>query len=366
MNKLGFGFLRFPKKENSYDFAAMNDVVDAAMARGCNYFDTAYSYMDGLNEEWLRKIVVERYPREKYRIATKMAGYLVKTKEDCRRQFDEQKARLGVDYFDVYMLHWLNAKHYAIAEDFDQFGFLRSVKERGEARAIGFSYHDTAELLDEILTAHPEVDYVLLQLNYLDWESASVQSRRCYETVVRHGKKVIVMEPLKGGMLAALPAEAEGVLRKIDPDRSMASFALRFAQSLPAVEIVLSGMNSVAQVQENVQDTAPISEEERHALAEVAEILRRKAAIQCTACGYCLTHCDMKIPIPEYFGLYNELSRSPHDGWKVTPAYERAKAVAPAAACVGCGVCQDHCPQHLAVPRLLAEADKVLAAIPPR
>lgn len=366
MNKLGFGFLRIPKRGEEYDFARMYAVVDAAMARGCTYFDTAYSYLNGQCEEWLRKILVERYPRERFRLATKMAGYLVREKEDCRRQLEEQKMRLGVEYFDVYMLHWLNAKHYAIAQQFDQFGFLRSIKESGEARAIGFSYHDTPELLDEILTAHPEVDYVMLQINYLDWNSASVQSRACYETAVRHGKKVIVMEPIKGGALASLPAEAEAMLRPFDPAAPASSFALRFAQSLPQVELVLSGMNDVAQVEENCRDFTPLTQAEFAALEKVAQLLRSSSAVQCTACGYCVSHCPQAIAIPEYFKLYNELQRSQHDGWKVMPVYEQLRSRADAADCIACGQCSSHCPQHLAVPDLLTKARQALDTVPPR
>ena len=350
MNKLGFGFLRIPQKDGEYDIEGMFPVVDAAMAGGCNYFDTAYSYLNGMSETGLRKALVERYPRESFKIATKLAGYRITDKADCRRQFDEQLQRCGVTYFDVYMLHWLNKKHYAIAEKYDEFGFLQRLKESGEARATGFSYHDTPELLDEILSAHPEVDYVLLQINYLDWDSPAIQSRRCYETAVRHGKKVIVMEPVKGGTLAALPGEAERLLCALSPGQSMSSYALRFAMDLPGVEIVLSGMNQVTQVEDNLQDFEPLTDREREALTQAAGLLNNSVAVGCTACGYCLKYCPKAIPVPEYFKLYNELKRHPGDDWKIVPVYSRMAQKHPAASgCIGCGSCEAHCPQHLSI-----------------
>lgn len=363
MNKLGFGFLRIPKKETGeYDFQKMYPIVDAALAGGCNYFDTAYTYLNGASEEELRKVLVERHPRSSYRIATKMAGYQIKDKSECRKQFDEQLRRCGVQYFDVYMLHWLNKKHYEIAEKYDEFGFLRSVKESGEAKAIGFSYHDTPELLDEILSKHPEVDYVLLQINYLDWDSPAIQSRRCYETAVAHGKKVIVMEPVKGGTLATLPKEAEDLLQAVRPGASMASHALRFAMSLPGVEIVLSGMNDLAQVQDNLQDFDPLTDRDRFALKQVAELLNAGLAVGCTGCGYCLKHCPMHIPIPDYFRLYNEWNRRPGDGWKILPTYRGiTQREAGAAECIGCGSCQAHCPQQLPIPEHLKDLAKAFA-----
>lgn len=227
MNKTGFGFLRLPRlspEENAgIDYGLLNSMVDAFLSLGGDYFDTAYTYLGGASEEAIRRAVVQRHPRASFRIADKLPGWKVTSHEDCQRYFDEQLARCGVDYFDVYLIHWLNAANYQICEEYDEFAFLRRVKQDGKARKIGFSYHDSPELLDRILAEHPETDYVQLQINYLDWDSVSIQSRECYETAVRHEKKVIVMEPVKGGSLATLPAEAAKLLKQMHPRESVAS-----------------------------------------------------------------------------------------------------------------------------------------------
>jgi predicted aldo/keto reductase-like oxidoreductase len=248
------------------------------------------------------------------------------------------------------MLHWLNDENYSIAERYDEFRFLREKKAEGKARRIGFSYHGNATLLEEILTNHPEVDVVLMQLNYLDWESEGIQSRKCYETCLRHGKSVIVMEPVKGGTLASIPGEAEAKLRAVHPDWTPADWALRFVQSLPGVEIALSGMGTVEQVRANIRPFAPLNDAEKAILAEVAEIIRGKTAIGCTGCGYCVTNCPKLIPIPQYIKLYNELTRDPGDDWKIIPTYNQtALAAGKASQCIGCHSCEKHCPQKLTI-----------------
>lgn len=356
MNKLGFGFLRIPKLGDTYNIDGMAPAIDAAMAGGCNYFDTSYTYLDGLSETGLRRHLVERYPRDSYRLANKMAGYMVKERADCRRQFDQQLIRCGVTYFDVYMLHWLTREHYAIAEKYDEFGFLRSLKDSGETRAIGFSYHDTPELLDKILTDHPETDYVLLQLNWLDWDSPTIQSRRCYETAAAHGVKVIVMEPLKGGLLASLPPEAAAILDPLCPGASPVSHAMSFAMGLPEVEIVLSGMNTPAQVMENLRDFPVYGEGSLERFRQAAAVMNRENAVGCTGCGYCLTHCPKGIPIGDFFRFYNETKRYTRDSWKAVQTYKQlCEQAASPADCVGCGSCERHCPQHLPIPKHLAD-----------
>ena len=287
INKLGFGFLRLPKQGEDYDWKLLCDLVDAYMAQGGVYFDTCYTYLNGMSEEGIRRCVAERKERSSFQVAEKLPGYLCKTYEDCQKYFEEELKRCGVDYFDVYMLHWLNGDNYRIAEQLDQFRFLREQKEKGTAKRIGFSYHDDSALLEEILTAHPEVDLVQLQINYLDWDSAGIESRKCYETAVRHGKKVLVMEPVKGGTLASLPAEAEEMLRRVHPDWSPADWALRFVQSLAQVEICLSGMNAMEQVNANIAPFQPLTEEERQLLLDIRPIIVGKTAIGCTGCRYC-------------------------------------------------------------------------------
>lgn len=361
MNKLGFGFLRFPMENDEVRYDILTPMVDAFFAGGGTYVDTSYTYLNGKSEEAVRKTVVERYARDRYILANKVPGYQVKERADLYRMFEESLNRCGVEYFDVYMLHWLNKKHYAIAEEFDEFAFLREIKASGKARRIGFSFHDTAELLDEILTKHPEVDCVLLQINYLDWESEGVQSRKCYETAVRHGKAVIVMEPVKGGTLAKVPPKAEKLLSKIDPARSPAFHALRFVQSLPQVEVVLSGMGALSQMEENLLPVEPMKEEELILLRQAAKAIDEATAIGCTGCGYCLRNCPQKIFISRYFKLYNESAQKPSQAWKLKPAYEAAaRNRGRASDCIGCGVCEKNCPQMLPIREYLAKVKEVL------
>ena len=360
INKLGFGFLRLPKAEGSYDFTTVNEMVDRFMEQGTRYFDTCYTYLDGNSERGIKECVVKRYPRESFLLADKLPGYFCKTYRDCRKYFEIEKERCGVSYFDVYMLHWLNREHYEIAKRLRQFDFLQELKDKKEAVKIGFSYHDDATLLDEILSEHPEVDVVQIQLNYLDWESKGVQARACYEVCEKHGKDVYVMEPVKGGTLVDLPPEAEQILAHCHPEWSTAKWALAFAQSLPCVKIVLSGMNTVQQMEENLQPMSLLNETELDSLRQATEIINTSTAIPCTACEYCKSHCKKKIPIPDYFKMYNEYMRYPKESWKIAPAYiSTAKVYAKASGCAACGICKEHCPQHIDIP---LELKKVAAA----
>lgn len=351
INKLGFGFLRLPRNGNDLDWDAICAMVDAFMAGGGTFFDTCYTYLEGMSEAAIRKCVAERKPRSSFQLCEKLPGYLFQGYDDCQKFFDEARSRCGVDYFDILMLHWLNGEHYAAAEKYDEFRFLRETKAQGLARRIGFSFHGNAALLDEILTAHPEVDVVLLQLNYLDWESEGIQSRKCYETCVRHGKKVMAMEPVKGGTLATLPAEAEALLHSRHLHWSPADWALRFVQSLPEVEICLSGMAAVSQVEANIAPFEPLTPEETALLMQVRDIIEARTAIACTGCGYCAPHCPKGIPIPQYIRMYNELHRHPGDDWKILPGYHHTALTAGKASdCIGCGSCTRHCPQKLNIP----------------
>lgn len=360
MNKTGFGFLRLPRldhnDEKSTDFALLNTLVDRFLALGGQYFDTAYTYLGGASEEAICRCLVERHPRDSFRLADKLPGYQVKSREECHTYLEESLCRCGVDYFDVYLLHWLNGTNYATAEKFDEFAFLRECKANGKARKIGFSYHDGPELLDTILTAHPEVDYVQLQINYLDWDSPSLEARKCYEVAVKHGKAVIVMEPVKGGSLVNLPQDAESILKAAAPEESSASWAIRFASSLPQVEIVLSGMNAMCQIEENLRPFPALTQEERTLLDSAAEIIRANTAVACTGCGYCLSHCPIGMPIPRYFSLYNEYARNPQEGWKMQHVYDAlATTAAKASDCRTCRLCQNHCPQGLTIPEYLSK-----------
>ncbi len=365
MNKLGFGFLRLPRlvadDPKSVDYGVLNQMVDAFLAGGGRYFDTAYTYLGGTSEEALRKALVERHPRHSFQIADKLPGYLVKAPADMDRFFETQLERCGVDFFDVYMLHWLNPKNYEIAQRFQEFAFLQGLKDKGLARRIGFSYHGDAALLERILSDHPEVDIVQLQINYLDWKDPAIEAGACYEVAVRHGKEVVVMELVKGGTLAALPQEAQALLEACEPQRSPASWALRFAQSLPQVSVVLSGMNTMDQLRDNLQDVPPLTDGEREVLDRVCRVLNKSIAVPCTGCGYCLSHCPQRIAIPDYFSLYNSYCRHPQEGWKMAPIYAKiALTHGKASACVGCGLCQAHCPQGIEIPTWMPKIAEAL------
>ena len=363
MSELGFGFLRLPLKDSdkpgSYDWDLFCDMTDLFMDMGGSYFDTCYTYLDGASEEGIRRCVTERKPRKSFRLAEKIPGYECKSYEDCQKFFDKECERCGTDYFDVLMLHWLNRENYAIAEAQDQFRFLEEKKKDGGAVLTGFSYHDDAELLDEILTAHPEVDVVQIQLNYLDWDTIGIESGKCYDVCVSHGKRVYVMEPVKGGILADIPEDAQKILRSQHPDWHPAQWAVSFARSLPQVDVVLSGMSDLPQVRSNMEAAEALTSQEKKILMQAAGIIKSDVKVQCTACGYCRPHCARDIYIPEMFRMYNEISRHPEEDWKLKPLYEkRADMGKSASDCAGCRACEEHCPQGIKISEHMKEIEE--------
>ena len=361
MQKLGFGMMRLPmpdpKEQSRVDEAQVCAMVDRFLERGYTYFDTAYMYHGGESENVVRRTLVERHPRERFLLADKMPLFHFRpedTEEEQAALFQEQLDKCGVTYFDYYLLHSVTAAGYEIARRLRTFEFLAEQKAQGRIRRLGFSFHDKADVLDRILTEHPEVEFVQLQLNYLDWEDERVQSRKCYETIVRHGKKVVVMEPVKGGKLAAVPEEAAALMKEAHPDWSPASWAIRFAAGLDQVMMVLSGMSSMEQLLDNtgyMQDPAPLTAEEVKLLERSAEIISALPAVACTACRYCVDGCPQKIDIPEYFALYNGDQEALRKG--LTPskaAYEKLAANGGRASdCVACRQCEGACPQHLPI-----------------
>lgn len=348
--RLGFGFLRLPLKDPDkacdVDMETTAQMVDLFLEKGFRYFDTAYTYLEGMSEAAIRKTLVERHPRESFMLASKLPCGVLKRGKTAEEIFGEQILRCGVDYFDVYLLHGLDGEDADFAHEQGCFDFLQELKRRGKARLTGFSFHDTAEVLDRILTAHPEVDVVQIQLNYLDWDNPIIQSAACLGVCRKHGKPVIVMEPVKGGTLADIPEKAAVLFGHEAP----AHRALRFAASQPGVALVLSGMSTVEQVLENARlmgDFEALTALEYEQLHKAADIIRSAVAIPCTGCAYCIEVCPAALPIPRYFTLYNERER---DGWQANTEdrYARLLLSHPAAeCCIGCKSCEQSCPQKL-------------------
>lgn len=363
--KLGFGLMRLPLLDpndaTSIDMERTKEMVDAFLKRGFTYFDTAWMYCGFKSECAAKEALVDRHPRDSFTLATKLhAGYL-KTEEDRDRIFEEQMRKTGVSYFDYYLLHDMGTHNLEIYNRLDCFAWLREKKARGLVKTIGFSYHDNPELLDRILTEHPEMEFVQLQLNYLDWDSDGVQSRKCYEVAVKHGVPVIAMEPVKGGTLANLPPEAEQLLKAYRPDMSVSSWAIRFAAGLENVMMVLSGMSNMEQLLDNtgyMADLQPLNEEEQALVRRVVGIINANIAVPCTGCSYCTEGCPMHIAIPKYFSLYNaDMQENKDKDWTPQGTYYKnlGKTFGKASACIGCGQCESICPQHLPIPQYLQQ-----------
>ncbi len=360
MKKLGFGLMRLPcinGDGKNIDLEKVKEMVDLFLAHGYTYFDTAYVYHGGFSEVAFRECVVKRHPRESFTVTTKLPLFPNPDRAGMERMFGESMERLGVDYIDYYWLHALNRGSYQFAVSSGAFDYLRELKAQGKIKHMGFSFHDNAETLDKILTEQPDMEFVQLQLNYLDWEDKGVQSRLCYEVATKHGKPVIVMEPIKGGSLANPVKKVEKMLKDAEPDMSCASWAIRFAASLPNVMVVLSGMSELWQVEDNLSymdDFKPVTDEEKAILEEAAKEL--KFAIPCTACRYCTDGCPMNINIPEIFAAYNRMKQDIHKKWEAREKYaEILKTSGSPEDCIGCEQCVNACPQHLEIPKLLSE-----------
>jgi hypothetical protein len=357
--KLGFGLMRLPKLADgkTIDIKQTSQMVDLFLAAGFTYFDTAYVYDDGASEAAAKAALVDRYPRDAYTLCTKLCSWLQCSGEaSAKQQFFTSLERTGASFFDYYLLHAIQRGNLAKYDEYGIWDFVREQKAKGLVRRWGFSFHADPALLDELLRAHPDVDFVQLQINYADWDNPGVAARECHAVARTHGKPVAVMEPVKGGALANPTPAVRELLRAADPDASPASWALRWTASLDGILTVLSGMSDLDQMRDNIatmRDFRPLSPGERDIVRRARDLLLADPAIPCTACHYCTGGCPRSIPIPEIFAVKNDAVRDPGwDGGKQRYAIATAEK-GKASDCIRCGRCEAACPQHLPVVSLL-------------
>jgi predicted aldo/keto reductase-like oxidoreductase len=364
IKKLGFGLMRLPKKGDAIDVEQVKIMVDKFLAAGFTYFDTAWAYAG--SEDAIRQALVERYPRDAYQLATKNAAWIgCTTREEAIAQFETSLRQTGAGYFDFYLLHNLGEHRTHFFDDFDLWSFVQEKKAEGKIKHAGFSFHSTPEELDAILTAHPEMEFVQLQINYADWENPAVQSRACYEVARKHHKPVVIMEPVKGGMLANPPESVADILKSAEPDSSLASWGVRFAASLEGIVTVLSGMSSVEQMENNLsymQDFTALTEEQQHTIRQAQEALVKIPLIPCTTCNYCAKVCPKNIGISGTFTAMNLLTlyRNPDTAKGQLNWLVGGHGKAGAAECIKCGKCEQTCPQHISIRTELENAAKAL------
>lgn len=363
-SKFGFGCMRLPTTDDndptSVNQELFTQMVDLYMEKGFNFFDTSYVYHDGTSETAIRKALVERYPRESFEICDKMPTRLLTNEKDNDKFVNEMLERLGITYFDVFLVHNINTPWLKNAINANTFEYVKKMKEDGIARKIGFSFHEKADLLKEFLEEYGDMfDVVLLELNYLDWEDSSIEAHKCYDLCVEYGLDVYVMEPLKGGVIVNPPEDIKNDFKEFNPDKSIASLAIRFCASLDNVKIVLSGMNKMEDLIDNCdtyENFKPIDKTEEEFLEKMAQKLASKLAVACSECGYCVDSCPEMIPIPEYLSLYNTSKNQPESNIYKLYFEKIADEKVAASECTFCGSCIDYCTQQIDIPSVLEEA----------
>ena len=366
---LGFGCMRLPMNGEEVDYEEFNKMIDAYMEAGFNYFDTAHNYINGKSETAIRECLVKRYPRESYILVNKLTNLFFEKEEEIRPVFEDQLKACGVEYFDFYLMHAMSAERHTKYKGCRAYEIVEELKQEGKVHHVGISFHDSAEVLDMILTDCPQIEVVQLQFNYADYESARVQSRLCYEVCVKHNKPVLVMEPVKGGKLVNLPEEALDVFEELNKENndkaySTASYAIRYAASFDNIIMVLSGMSNMEQMKDNLsymKEFKPLNEKEMGAITKVQKILREQDTIPCTGCRYCAEGCPKKIDIPALFDYFNEkkikdLPKDPERYAALTTEAGKGKA----SDCIKCGKCEKECPQYLKIRELL---EKIVAEL---
>ena len=359
--KLGFGLMRLPKKGPLTDVEQVKEMVDLFMDAGFTYFDTAFVYTG--SEAAIKKALVDRYPRESYTLATKVNAMMALNEKAAKKQFYTSLERTGAGYFDYYLLHALMENNYTKYDKYHLWDFVKEQKEKGLIRYFGFSYHAGPTLLDKLLTEHPEVDFVQLQINYADWENPSVSSRANYEVARKHGKSIVVMEPVKGGNLADPPTDVKKLFKEYHPDMSFSSWAIRFVASLDGIITVLSGMSDRQQMEDNIsymKDFHPLNEEEQKIIQEAQRILGNSSTIPCTSCHYCTEGCPQNIPIPEIFSAMNKRLGNGQMAEAVSDYQKAVTGRGCASDCVGCEQCEGACPQHLPIIKYLKQCGEML------
>ncbi len=369
MSKLGMGLMRLPlmdeNDQTSIDYEEVNKMVDAYMDAGFDYFDTAFVYHEGVGEAAFRKCVVERYPRESFKIATKLPLFVITEESQLEPIFAQQLENCGVDYIDYYMLHNVSGFTENAWKNVDLYSFIQKKKEEGYIKHIGISTHGNAEFLEEILFEHPELEFVLLQINYLDWEDEGIESRKCLEVARKYNKQVMIMEPYKGGFLADVPEEAEKIMKEYNPDRSVVSWAMRFVANIEDVEVVLTGASNLEQLENNIyefKNADPLDDEEMGIISQVSEIINSNITVDCTKCRYCVDACTEDIDIAKIFDLYNKHKLLETDEWtqfgNAYLNYSKLDGVGIASDCIECENCIEECPQQINIPEVLKDVAK--------
>lgn len=362
----GFGCMRLPMIDGEVDIPQTKQMVDAFLGAGFNYFDTAHGYIQGKSETALKECLTSRYPRDRYILTDKLTNFFFKKEEDIRPFFESQLAACGVDYFDFYLMHAQGADNFKFFKSCRAYETAFELKAEGKVRHVGISFHDKAEVLEQILTEYPQIEVVQIQFNYVDYEDPAVEGRKVYEVCRRHNKPVIVMEPVKGGNLVNLPEDAKAVLDELHGG-SPASYAIRFAAGFEGMLMVLSGMSSLEQMQDNIsfmEDFKPLNKEEMAAVNKVQQIFRSKNLIPCTACRYCTDGCPKQIRIPDLFAVMN--TKQLYHDWNADYYYNvvHTSNGHKASDCIKCGKCEKACPQHLPIRELLVKVAEEFESMP--